>query len=79
MERRATIHNTIPRALFQNQGMIPFEVTFGEQGDISAICNFDWYEWIYYQDPNSFPSQVEKLCCVLRPAKNEGMKCLKIS
>ncbi len=72
MERRVAIHNSLPRPLFQNRGMTPYEATFGEQGDISTICNFGWYQWVYYRDPDSFPSQVEKLGRVLGPAINEG-------
>ena len=39
IERRAKIHNTIPRPLFQAQGRIPHVCTFGVQGDVSNICN----------------------------------------
>ena len=72
MERRATIHNSIPRELFQANGLSPHEVTFGEQGDISNICTFDWYEWVYYKEPNSYPNNREVLGRVLGPIKNEG-------
>ena len=72
MERRARIHNSVPRPLFQNQGMTPHEATFGQQSDISNICNFNWYEWIYYRNPNSFPAAKECLGRVLGPVKNEG-------
>ncbi len=36
------------------------------------ICNFGWYEWIYYRDHGSFPENKEKLGRVLGPCKNEG-------
>ena len=72
MERRAMIHNAIPRDLFQANGLSPYEITFGEQGDISNICNFDWFEWVYYKEPNSYPSNREILGRVLGPLKNEG-------
>ena len=42
-QRRALIHNLIPRDLFQNEGRSPQEVTMGCQGDISNLCNFEWY------------------------------------
>ena len=44
IERRALIHNVIPRSLFQAQGKTPTECTFGVSADISNICNFGWYE-----------------------------------
>ena len=42
IERRARIHDAVPRPLFQNNGLSPHSATFGTQGDISNICNFGW-------------------------------------
>ena len=72
IERRALIHNAIPRPLFQTNGQSPHECTFGTQGDISKICSFGWYEWVYYRDFGSFPENKEKLGRVLGPCINEG-------
>lgn len=72
IQRRARIHNAIPRLLFQNQGQTPHAATFGVQGDISNICNFGWYEWVYYRDHGSFPENKEKLGRVLGPIPNKG-------
>ena len=72
IERRALIHNAVPRPLFQAQGKTPHECTFGVQNDISKICNFGWYEWVYYRDFGSFPENKEKLGRLLGPSKNEG-------
>ena len=72
IERRALIHNVVPRPLFQNSGLTPHESTFGVQGDISKLCNFGWYEWIYYRDHGAFPINKEKLGRALGPLKNEG-------
>ena len=72
LERRAQIHNLIPRPLFQNNGNTPFTATFGEQGDISKLCTFGWYEFVYYRDHGSFPENKEKLGRVLGPLLNEG-------
>ena len=72
IERRALIHNAVPRPLFQAQGKTPHECTFGVQNDISKICNFGWYEWVYYRDFGSFPENKEKLGRLLGPTKNEG-------
>jgi len=62
----------VPRPLFQNKGLTPHEATFGSPDDISNICNFGWYEWVYYRDPGSFPKNREKLERVLGPIANEG-------
>ena len=48
------------------------EVTYGKQGDISNICNFGWYQWVYYITPKSFPEEKECLGRVLGPINNEG-------
>ena len=72
IERRALIHNAVPRPLFQAQGKTPHECTFGVQNDISNFCNFGWYQWVYYRDFGSFPENKEKLGRLLGPCKNEG-------
>ena len=70
--RQALIHNAIPHPLFQNKGLSPHTAIFGSQGDISNICNFVWYEWVYYRDHRSFPAAREKLGQALGLLKNEG-------
>ena len=73
MERRALIHNSIPRKLFQANGLSPHEITLGAEGDISNLCTFDWYDWVYYRNnSSSFPMNKELLGRVLGPIKNEG-------
>ena len=72
IERRACIHNAVPRPLFQNKGLTPHAATFGVEGDISNICHFGWYEWVYYRDHGSFPENKQKLGRVLGPIQNEG-------
>ena len=74
MERQDWIHNAISRPIFQNQGMILHEATFGKQGNISNICNFGWYKWVYYITPNSFPAAKECIERVLVPINNEGIE-----
>ena len=73
-ERRARIHNVIPRDLFQLNGNNPTTATFGVEADISNICQFDWYEWCYFREEgtNLFPFQKKHLGRVLGPIKNEG-------
>lgn len=72
IERRARIHNATPKKLFQNNGLTPYEATYGVQGDISNICQFGWFEWVYFRDHGVFPINKEKLGKVLGPLKNEG-------
>ena len=72
IERRAMIHNLIPRPLFQNNGLTPHEVTFGSQGDISRLCNYGWYDWVYYRDHSTFPIPKLKVLHFLGPMINDG-------
>ena len=72
-ERRARINNLTARDLFQLEGRnAHFSVT-GEEGDISNLCQFNWYEWCYYRENTAkFPFNREILGRVLGPAKGEG-------
>ena len=73
-QRRALIHNLTPRNLFQLENQNPNQATTGSSGDISNLCRFGYYDWVYYKEraKNSFPKQVELLGRVLGPSKNEG-------
>ena len=44
-ERRARIHNLTPKSLFQLEGQNSHSATLGDEGDISNLCIFGWYEW----------------------------------
>ena len=72
IQRRAAIHNVTPRHLFQNDGLNPHTITYGTQADISNLCTYQWYQWIYYRDHGVFPINKEKLGRVLGPLRNEG-------
>ena len=59
-ERRARIHNVTLRDLFQLNDLNPITATFGIEGDISNICQFDWYEWCYYREESHVQSPFQK-------------------
>ena len=72
------------RDLFQLQGSNPHTATFGEEVDILHLCQFLWYESVYFHDDSSaarFPILKAVLVSVIGPAKNEGNEvtqwCLK--
>ena len=72
-ERRAMIFCLTARNLFQLQGKTPHTATFGEEGDISNLCQFDWYEWVYFWDGSAnYPFPKLSLGRCLGPMKNEG-------
>ena len=75
VERRMRIKNLNARPLFQLQGKNPHLVTFGEEGDISNVCQFKWYEWSYAMDGAAkLPNQAQFIFQVLGPTKNDGNK-----
>ena len=70
-EHCARIHNLTTKSLFQLNDQNLMSVTLGDEGDISNLCNFNWYDWCYYREQSS-PFLVDKdlLGRVLGPAKN---------
>ena len=55
MNRWYWIQNSFQRPLSHNQERTPHESTIGEQGYISNICNFGWYQWVYCRTTKSLP------------------------
>ena len=73
IERRARIHNLTAKSRFNLHGTNPHTLTLGEEGDISNLCQFAWYEWCYYREQTAaFPNNKEVLGRVLGPARGEG-------
>jgi hypothetical protein len=67
------IYQVTSKKLFQLQGSNPHTATFGTKADISNLCHFGWYKWVYYRDNSQqFPFQKKCLGRCLGPAKNEG-------
>ena len=72
-ERRAAIMTMTANNLFQLQGQNPYMATLGEMADISNLCQFGWYEWVYFrQHTAKFPYQKEVLGRCLGPTKDEA-------
>ena len=73
VERRARVHNLTARSTFNLHGSTPHTITTGEEGDISSLCQFGWYEWCYFREHKAaFPHQKEVLGRVLGPSRGEG-------
>jgi hypothetical protein len=73
VEWRARVNNMTAKDLFQLQSMNPHLATTGEEGDISNICVFKFYDWCYYWDQKpGFPLQKRRLGRILGPSKNDG-------
>ena len=45
MEQRAHINNLTAKNLFALHGSNAFTSLTGEEGDISSLCQYGWYQW----------------------------------
>eukprot|EP00957_Ditylum_brightwellii_P156059 11878488-Ditylum_brightwellii.AAC.1 len=63
------------KGTFQLHGQNAHTATTSEQGDISNLCQYDWYDWCYFRDQGAkFHFNREVLGRVLGLAKGEGNK-----
>ena len=73
VERRARINNLTAKNAFKLHGSTPHTVTTGDEGDISNLCQYGWYEWCYFRDHTAAsPNNKEVLGRVLGPARGAG-------
>ena len=73
VERCARINNMTAKDTFNLHGSNAYTVLTSDEGDISSVCRFGWYEWCYYHDhTEKFPFNKEVLGQILGPAKGEG-------
>jgi hypothetical protein len=73
MEHRALIYQVMAKNLFQLNGTTPHTFTFGTDANISNLCRFGWYEWVYLcENLAAFPFQKKQLSRCLGPAKKNG-------
>ena len=62
IERRARVNNLTAQDAFKLKGTNADSETLSNTGDISNICQFKWYEWVYLTDEiSSSPSSKEEL------------------
>jgi hypothetical protein len=67
------VNNCLARETYQLHNQTPHFKATGQITDISAICEFQWYEWVYFRDhASSFPYAKERLGRYLGPADHAG-------
>ena len=72
VEWRARINNLTAKNIFQLHGSNPHTALTGDEGDISNLCQYKWYDWCYFRgctEPFLFNREV--LGRILGPAKGE--------
>jgi hypothetical protein len=61
------------KPMFNLHGSNAHAATTGDEGDISNLCRYSFYEWCYFREnKNKSPFNKEVLGRVLGPAKGEG-------
>ena len=50
VERRARINNLTARSTFKLQNSNPHQTIMNNQGDMSSLCQYGWYDWCYFRD-----------------------------
>ena len=62
VERQERINNLTAKNNFKLHGTTPHTTTLAEEGDISSLCQFGWYEWCYYHEHTTvFSTTVKSL------------------
>ncbi len=62
VERRACINNLTAKDRLSLHGVNPHTAELGEEGDISNLCEYRWYDWCYYREQGAaFPENKELL------------------
>ena len=62
VERRARINNLTAKNAFRLHGSTHHTLSTGDEGDISNLCQYGWYEWFYFRDQTAeFPNNKEAL------------------
>ena len=73
VEGRARINNLTAKDVFRLHGSTPHTLTTGDEGQISNLCQYTWYEWCCFRDQTAtFPNKKEVLGRVLGPARGAG-------
>ena len=73
IERKSRINNLTAKTMFSLHGSNAHTSLTGDEGDISNLCQYGWYDWCYYREQGAkFPFNREILGRVLGPASGEG-------
>jgi hypothetical protein len=76
MEQRALIFQVTAKKLFQPNGTNSHTATFGTEADISHMCIFGWYEWVYYCNQSAaYHFQKDALADVLALQRMSEILC----
>ena len=61
LELASLVRSHTAHAMYKLDGEVPETIMMGQTADISFICEFGWYDWVYYNEAQAqFPD--DKVC-----------------
>ena len=80
LELEAKIWSSTARNIFELEGEVPKMVMNGETTNITQLCEFGWYDWVYFHDNAvTYPDDKWVLGSWLGPSIGVGpMLCAKL-
>jgi hypothetical protein len=73
IELQSKIRSNTAHDLTTLGGQTPETVMGGETADISELCEYDWFQWLWFRDTvSSFPNESQVLVRYMGPAKSIG-------
>jgi hypothetical protein len=79
LELQSMIRSSIAHNIYALNDNVPNTAVSGDTTDISHLCEFAWYDWIWYLDPVDFPVDKRNLGRWLGPAHDIGdVMCARI-
>lgn len=71
-ELASLVRSHVAHDMYQLQGQVPETIMMGQTADISHICEFGWYQWVYVHDQSSkWPESTTTLGRYLGPTSPE--------
>ena len=73
IDLEALIRSHTDRELYGLEGQVPETVMSVQTGDISSLCEFEWFEWVmFFQPKETYPDENMFICRWLGPAIDVG-------
>ena len=73
LELCALIHSHTALDIYNLRGQVPEAVMKGDSPDISHLCEFSWYDWVWYNNnPAAYPESPEEIGRYLGPSIEMG-------
>ena len=74
LELEAYIYSNMALDIFKLDGMTPETNMSGETSDITTLCEYGWYQWVYFRDKSvTFPGEKLVLGIYCGPSIDVGL------